>query len=537
MSFRHRTGFEYVSQLDMNSIRLVRFRKPGLTQPTAEISLELSIWPLEESEKLGYHALLYTWGPPEGEGCYTSSDVRPILLNGRKFHVYPNLHDALAQLQKSPMSEYYWVDAICINQTDETEKAAQVSMMGHVYSAAAQVNIWVGQGNEHTPMVVAMIVKLARIMESLSAIEQELGPHDDSRMEKLGLPSLTTKNWAPFVAFYGRNWFRRSWVIQEVTLARKVCLLWGDKGSISWQDLINANSLMNRLGLYRGLTRMQEGPGEDLKTPSIVYPAQMITAGALCKSQDLSETKFRFLLAGIEVLTGTDAWKRGTAPMLAWLVWRCRRSNATDQRDKVYSLLGIARHAATVKGSPVTSIKVDYTDSSTPATVFTAATRFILEECNHLGLISLASLVTPEHGEDLELTPNLPSWVPDLSTSAQHASTLAILGYASHFDFDASRYQEIGSLGLRILGSQLHVKAVRIGALSAVSTHVAPSLLYDWQIDPFAALLLQCPQRYIHTGELAIEAFWRTLILNTGTRGEHPASPELGPALEACDCA
>jgi hypothetical protein len=48
--------------------------------------------------------------------------MRPILLNGRKCQVYPNLHDALVQLQDSLVAEYHWIDAICINQEDESEK-------------------------------------------------------------------------------------------------------------------------------------------------------------------------------------------------------------------------------------------------------------------------------------------------------------------------------------------------------------------------------------------------------------------------------
>ncbi|KAM6529537.1 hypothetical protein FALCPG4_007666 [Fusarium falciforme] len=257
----------------------------------------------------------------------------------------------------------------------------------------------------------------------------------------------------------------------------------------------------------------------------------MIMANGLCKSRDLNEPEYPFLLPQIEILPGSDSWRRGTAPMLAYLLMRCRRAHASDQRDKVYSLLGIAKFAATVNGAPTTCIEVGYTDSSTPGTVFTKATTFILEECNHLAFISLASLITCKNGENLELTPDLPSWVPDFSTSVQHATTTPLLCYSKHYEFDASWYRELGSLGLRIDGAELHVKAVRIGTLSVVSTSVAEALMLTWEFEPFAALLLKCAQRYTPTGELAVEAFWRTLIFDTETHGAHPASPELGSAF------
>ncbi|RSL49203.1 hypothetical protein CEP53_009244 [Fusarium sp. AF-6] len=508
--FLRKTKFKYASPLDNDSIRLVRCH----------------------SDKFGYHALSYTWGPPEGDGCYASSDMRPILLNGRKFQVYPNLHDALVQLQNSLVAEYHWIDAICINQEDESEKAAQVSMMAHIYFSAAQVNVWVGQSNEDTPMVMALIRNLAMYTNNVYAIERDLDPQLVGRLKQLGLPALTRENWLPFVKFFFQNWFRRSWVIQEVALSTNVRLICGDKGNVTWQDLTDATGILNRLGFYPGgLTEMQEGLGEEWELPAIGYPAEMIMAHVLCKTRDFDEPEYQFLRPHVEMLTGPDAWRRGAAPMLAWLLTRCRRAYASDQRDKVYSLLGIAKFAATIKGAPPTSIEVDYSMSSTPATVFTKTATFILEECNYLAFISLASHIVCKEGKNLELTPDLPSWVPDFSTSTQHATTMPIICYSKNFDFDASWYRELGSLGLRIDGPKLHVKAIRVGTLSAVSGCVTDTVMRAKDFEPFAALLLQCAQRYALTGELAIEAFWRTLIFDTEMHGAHPASPDLGIAF------
>ncbi|RTE76331.1 hypothetical protein BHE90_009219 [Fusarium euwallaceae] len=530
--FLRKTKFKYASPLDNDSIRLVRFRKPGLTQRAAELSLELSIWKPQDSDKLGYHALSYTWGPPEGDGSYASSDMRPILLNGRKFQVYPNLHDALVQLQNSLVAEYHWIDAICINQEDEREKAAQVSMMAHIYFSAAQVNVWVGQSNEDTPMVMALIRNLAMYINNVYAIEADLDPQLVGKLKQLGLPSLTRENWVPFVKFFFQNWFRRSWVIQEVALSTNVRLICGDKGSVTWQDLTDATGILNRFGFYPGgLTEMQEGLGEEWELPAIGYPAEMIMAHVLCKTRDFNEPEYQFLRPHVEMLTGPDAWRRGAAPMLAWLLTRCRRAYASDQRDKVYSLLGIAKFAATIKGAPPTSIEVDYSVSSTPTTVFIKTATFILEECNYLAFISLASHIICKDGKNLELTPDLPSWVPDFSTSAQHATTMPIICYSKNFDFDASWYRELGSLGLRIDGPKLHVKAIRVGTLSAASNCVTDTVMRAKDFEPFAALLLQCAQRYVLTGELAIEAFWRTLIFDTEMNGARPASPEFGIAF------
>ena len=40
------------------------------------------------------------------------------------------------------------VDAVCINQRDESEKAVQVRMMGSLYSRAEEVIVWLGPASD-----------------------------------------------------------------------------------------------------------------------------------------------------------------------------------------------------------------------------------------------------------------------------------------------------------------------------------------------------------------------------------------------------
>jgi hypothetical protein len=40
-----------------------------------------------------------------------------------------------------------WVDAICINQEDSSERASQVDLMGEIYSRASACVIWLGPGS------------------------------------------------------------------------------------------------------------------------------------------------------------------------------------------------------------------------------------------------------------------------------------------------------------------------------------------------------------------------------------------------------
>lgn len=48
---------------------------------------------------------------------------------------------------------FIWIDAICIDQTDENEKAMQIPLMSEIYKRAYQVNVWLGLPSYGTGLV------------------------------------------------------------------------------------------------------------------------------------------------------------------------------------------------------------------------------------------------------------------------------------------------------------------------------------------------------------------------------------------------
>ncbi|KAH6857601.1 heterokaryon incompatibility, partial [Alternaria alternata] len=84
-----------------------------------------------------YTALSYVWGD--------AKHTKPIQLG---YHQIPtitkNLEKALRHLRDRASERILWVDAICINQSDEEEKLSQVQSMGDVYRNAVEVRIWLG---------------------------------------------------------------------------------------------------------------------------------------------------------------------------------------------------------------------------------------------------------------------------------------------------------------------------------------------------------------------------------------------------------
>ncbi|KAH8194009.1 hypothetical protein TruAng_011824 [Truncatella angustata] len=111
-------------------IRLLEIKEIGFSDTTG-ISCELTLWPLDPKDRPKYHAISYTWGDPK----FTTY----LRINGKKFQVRQNCEYALRQAHSHGGSRYYWLDAICIDQNDTTEKGHQVAMMGDIYRNAAHV--------------------------------------------------------------------------------------------------------------------------------------------------------------------------------------------------------------------------------------------------------------------------------------------------------------------------------------------------------------------------------------------------------------
>jgi Heterokaryon incompatibility protein (HET) len=102
---------------------------------TSEISLD---------KTPGYYALSYCWGDP--------SITAPMHIDGVEVQVTANLDVALrhfraaeGELRDKRPQMRWWIDAICINQSDLDERSQQVQLMGDIYSGASRVVVWLGE--------------------------------------------------------------------------------------------------------------------------------------------------------------------------------------------------------------------------------------------------------------------------------------------------------------------------------------------------------------------------------------------------------
>lgn len=117
-------------ELREHEIRLLIIRP----SPSFSAPLRLSMHTTDFSNKPVYKALSYVWGSPD----VTST----IIVNNIQIEVTTNFVSALRHIRHKRLAEILWVDAVCINQFETSERNHQVQVMSKIYLCAHEVIAW-----------------------------------------------------------------------------------------------------------------------------------------------------------------------------------------------------------------------------------------------------------------------------------------------------------------------------------------------------------------------------------------------------------
>lgn len=271
---------------DERAIRLVRMLPSTRRSPircqilqSTKVNSQRNYRQPTSSSNYPYTALSYVWGPPEPS--------REIEVNGCRFAIRENLWNFLCTIVPNKTEKqfrFYFIDQLCIDQSNMTERNHQVGQMFWIYSQAEQVVAWLGKATHSSREVVECIRgSLAKFYgDSLNLIQKT----DDlySLIEQLG--KLT--------------YWERIWVVPEFIVAKSLCLQWGS-------ETFHADQLSSKyewMDNYRG-----------------------------CKFDDLS--RMRQLLLSQRYYQPRLGIVWGDVLLLA-----CGRS-CDDPRDRVYGMLGL----------------------------------------------------------------------------------------------------------------------------------------------------------------------------------------------------
>lgn len=294
------------------------------------------------NENPEYEALSYAWGSQ-------NEKIGTVSLEGKPFPVTHNLEVALRHLRLKEDPRTLWVDALSINQIDHEEKSLQVQQMKSIFQLATAVVIWLGEESDDSNLAMDLIADI----------------------HKVGADNFKTsledaRSWESLRKFYRRSWFSRVWVIQEIAVSHSSPKVGAGNKWLSWDALESARYFVE----------------SQIKTPNnpvstMIKSTVKATVAAIHNvRRDLSPTD---PISNLEML-----------------LKRTMTFFATDPRDKVFALLGLAHESDRMEIVPDYSKKLEQ--------VYAELAVYLISKN-----INMIYFNTNSPNEDH------PSWVPDWS--------------------------------------------------------------------------------------------------------------------------
>lgn len=265
-----------------------------------------------------FEALSYTWGDAD--------DKKEIVVNKIPKDVPRNLEEALRALRglkETRSSMYYWVDSLCIDQGNIEERNEQVKRMKEIYGQARAVIVWLGQEEKMDRIAVQTMRHLCR------------NPFVKNTLQ---LPAvLRPDGWSALFSFTQKPYWNRCWIIQELAMNHNSTLFMCGKYKLTRRML--------RLGATYCKERLQVSEDRNYRSKHDLDPGAWATAGRM----------YRLVSVAFNADGELD---------LDVLLNLVRRADATNKRDKVYSILGLLDPAISAGVTPNYSLPVQqvYTD-------------------------------------------------------------------------------------------------------------------------------------------------------------------------------
>jgi len=182
----------YKQTLTGSEIRLLHLSPSPSTDDPIHLTLEV----FQQDDCPEYEAVSYTWGGEDGD----SSPVEPVYV-GQFWDVLlqtRNCDAMLRYLRRRDRRRTLWVDAICINQQNASEKSAQIPLMATIFKSAMRV---------------------------IAYLESRVKPGSDRNFPSRTFIGDLKKNTVE--GMLKRRYFSRLWVVQELILARSVVFIFG----------------------------------------------------------------------------------------------------------------------------------------------------------------------------------------------------------------------------------------------------------------------------------------------------------------------
>lgn len=402
-------------------------------------------------EPVDYEALSYVWG--------TETKSTSIRLNAQSFPVTANLHDALTRLQLDGTPRQFWIDAICINQTDLQERAEQVQQMRKIYQNARSVCVFLGESWEGLDLAADFFEAAATHPEGHFDYTQE------PCLSVQGHSSASKTLRMNLVRFLTVPWWNRLWTAQEYVLARHVYFQCGARvlpGKIVQDAYVNLRRHENTC--CAGCPAVAEDAefGLPLLEAFFRMDATEVARDSSGGHQVQGDTTRPATFSSSLDWDAHDPsrWLAPEPPAFLHSLDNFRARESSDPRDKIYGLTGLYH-------SDRVGEKFSKADYATPVEeLYTELVHTTIRETGKLDIISRARGY-------IEPVLKLPSFVPDWSIGYDILidRNARLAGYEAAGGYREAEWTVIDANTVRtraILLSQLAVLGAETGHGSSV---------------------------------------------------------------------
>lgn len=365
----------YRSLKTAESIRLLRLCENNGGSPSS-VRAEMTTFSLTGPDCPPFTTISYTWGDEY-------SDV-PIDLDGQAVRVLKSVRPLLEMLSANSCAEFdarkdwFWIDSICINQSDISERASQVKLMGQIYRQAAQTIVWLGRQTESTDQAMDFLSALEarrhdlRHAANLRRRKMQAGQKMPSDLE--GHPG-----WKSLEQLLENPWWRRVWTLQEYLLPPELRFYCGTKS-------------LSRRTFRRGMDALE-----------LCYPQES------CIDSSVWTTAWNRRRVGDWYRFDDSRQRMSLVSLMAF----CGDYGVTDARDRIWGVHGLAREEdKQMIGDPTYRPDVK--------TLYVDLVKNFVDRYSSLDIICYSQLfASPD--------PDWPSWVPDWRVSSPKPPVVPLL--------------------------------------------------------------------------------------------------------------
>jgi len=391
-----------------------------------DVPIHCDLRTVRRVDKPDYDALSYAWG--------NENTTLPILVKhtGKsteytKVQVTVNLCHALRHLRDDNLDVILWVDSLCINQKNIKEKDAQVERMRDVYAHARRTRVWLGSGDSKSDKAIikltgigkdvtdrgafGLMLKMSRLSTKnpVEAYEAEMRARElvgdmfkRSATEQAESYDLLTE----LGKILSRPYWERVWILQEIVISPKVevycgrskidlVLLHAALLYIIYMQIYISEDLFGKLN-----TALDDASKAGVVDPD--YDPELLRQFEEIGSVSIPESaKLVFgMCSGYQSpLKETDNISDSITLDLIQLLMKIRVGRkATDARDRIFALLGMARDKENL------GIMTSYAETNTCVRLYCETARAIIASPQ----VDLLSFSQPGNGEG-----EFPSWVPN----------------------------------------------------------------------------------------------------------------------------